>query len=79
MPRKRYAAEQIINRLRTAEVGLAKGMTVNQVARKFGITDQTYYRWKKEYNEIRPHSSLGYRPPVPEYRESRTIEISQRN
>ena len=36
------------------------------------FTDDTYYRWRQEYNTIRPHSSLGYRPPAPE-----TIRLKQ--
>jgi len=48
MPRKRYTAEQIIQMLREAEVELAQGATVGVVCRKLGITEQTYYRWRKE-------------------------------
>ncbi len=62
MPKKRYTAEQIIRHLREAEVELAKGQTTGEVCRKLGITEQTYYRWRKEYNTWRPHSTLGYRP-----------------
>jgi len=53
MPRKRYSAEQIIRKLRTAEVGLAKGMTVSQISRELGITEQTFYRWRKEYGGMK--------------------------
>lgn len=53
MPRKTYSAEQIIKKLRTAEVGLAKGMTVNQVCREIGIAEQTFYRWRKEYGGMK--------------------------
>lgn len=49
MPRKRYSAEEIINKLRQAEVELAKGHTIAQVCKQLGITDQTYYRWRREY------------------------------
>ena len=48
MRRKRFTAEQIIGKLREAEVELAKGATVGQVCKKLGITDQTYYRWRSE-------------------------------
>jgi transposase-like protein len=44
MARKRYSAEQIIRKLRAAEVGLAQGLTTSQVCKKLGISDQTYYR-----------------------------------
>ncbi len=53
MARKRYTAEQIITKLREAEVELAKGQTTSQVCKKLGISDQTYYRWRKEYGGLR--------------------------
>ena len=53
MARKRYTAEQIITKLREAEVELSKGQTTPQVCRKLGISDQTYYRWRKEYGGLR--------------------------
>ena len=53
MPRKGFTPEQIINRLRTAEVELSQGKTVVQVCKKIGITEQTYYRWRKEYGGMR--------------------------
>ena len=121
MSRKRYTPEQIIGMLREAEVGLAPGETVGPICRRLGISEQSYYRWRREYggmkvdqarrlkdlerengynesfngklrdellnteifstlkeaqvlierwrqhyNTIRPHSSLGYRPPAPQ-------------
>ena len=115
MPRgKKFTAEQIIGKLREAEVGLARGKTAPEpeVVRKRGVTEQTGVKtlsvepgspWengyierlngklrdellahevvdtlleakvliehrRKDYNTIRPHSSLGYRPPAPEWR-----------
>jgi len=53
MPRKRHTPEQIIRKLREAEVELAKGLTTVDVVRKLGITEQTYYRWRKEYGGLR--------------------------
>ncbi len=53
MPRKRYTSEQIIIHLREAEVELAKGQTTAEVCRKLGITEQAYYRWRKEYGSLR--------------------------
>ena len=53
MPRKTHTAEQIIGRLREAEVLLAQGQTVGQVCRSFSISEQTYYRWRKEYGGLR--------------------------
>jgi len=53
MAKKRHSAEQIIAKLREAEVELAKGQPISKVVRKLGITDQTYYRWRKEYGGLR--------------------------
>ena len=49
MARRRFTAEQIIGKLREAEVELARGKTVPEVVRKLGVTEQTYYRWRKQY------------------------------
>ena len=53
MARKRYTAEEIIGHLRTVEIDLGKGSAVPEACRKLGITEQTYYRWKKEYGGLR--------------------------
>lgn len=50
---KRYKPEQIVAMLREAEVELAKGQSIMAVAKKLGITDQTYYRWRKEYGGMK--------------------------
>jgi transposase-like protein len=52
MARQRHTAEEIINKLREAEVGLARGLAVPEVCRKVGVTEQTYYRWRKEYGGL---------------------------
>ena len=53
MTRRSYRPEQIINKLREAEVLLSQGYTVGEAARKIGVTEQTYYRWRREYVDIR--------------------------
>ena len=53
MARKRHTPEQIINKLRQAEVEIANGATVAQVCKQIGVTDQTYYRWRAEYGGMR--------------------------
>ena len=53
MPKKRYSPEQIIAKLREAEVELAKGLKTGAVCRKLAICEQTYYRWRREYGGLR--------------------------
>ena len=53
MPRKAYPPEQIIRKLREAEVLIAQGMPAQQAARQIGVSEQTYYRWRKEYGGLR--------------------------
>ena len=53
MPAKRFSPEQIIGKLREAEVLLAQGATIPVAAKQIGITEQTFYRWKKEYGGLR--------------------------
>jgi transposase-like protein len=53
MGRRTFTAEQIIGKLRQAEVLLSQGDSVGEASRKIGITEQTYYRWRKEYGGMR--------------------------
>ena len=53
MGRKRPTPEQIITTLREAEVGLARGKSVKLISRELGITEQTYYRWRREYGGMK--------------------------
>ena len=53
MGRKRHTPEQIITTLREAEVGLARGKSVKLISRELGITEQTYYRWRREYGGMK--------------------------
>ena len=53
MAKKRFKAEQIVLMLREAEVQLAKGLNVEEVARSLGIAPQSYYRWRKEYGGMK--------------------------
>ena len=53
MSRRRHTAEQIITALREAEVGLANGKTVAMVARDLGLSEQTYYRWRREFGGMK--------------------------
>lgn len=49
MSKRRFKAEQIVLVLREAEIQIAKGLNVEEVARSLGIAPQSYYRWRKEY------------------------------
>jgi len=49
MVRKRYTPEQIIRHLRQAEVLSSQGRNVSEICREIGVTENTYYRWRKEY------------------------------
>ena len=53
MPQKRYRPEEIITRLRKAEVLLGEGRKVPEVVKALGISEVTYYRWRKEYGGMR--------------------------
>ena len=53
MGRRTFTAEQIIGKLREAEILLSQGDSVGEVSRKLGVTEQTYYRWRKEYGGMR--------------------------
>ena len=53
MARKRCSTEEIIRKLREADVLIGQGQTVTDVIRQFGVSDVTYYRWRKEYGGLK--------------------------
>ena len=53
MARKNFTPEQIINKLREAEIHINQGISISEASRKIGVTEQTYYRWRKEYGGLR--------------------------
>lgn len=53
MPRKRYAAEQIIGLLRQAEVALAQRRTVGDICRELGVSGASFYRWRSDYGGLK--------------------------
>lgn len=61
MATKRFTVEQIIGMLRQTELELAKGRTAGQVVKQLGITEQTYYRWRKEYGGLRTDQAKRYK------------------
>ncbi len=53
MVKKSHSPVQIINKLREVEILLNQGANVGEASRKIGVTEQTYYRWRKEYGGMR--------------------------
>lgn len=53
MSRKRFKAEEIVNKLREADVLIAQGRTVTQACKQIKVSEQTYYRWRKEYGGLK--------------------------
>jgi transposase-like protein len=53
MAKRNYTAEQIISKLREVEVKISQGISAAEAIRSIGISDQTYYRWRKEYGGMR--------------------------
>jgi transposase-like protein len=53
MVRRKHTPEQIINKLREAEVAISQGRTVAQACREIAVTEQTFYRWRNEYGGLR--------------------------
>ena len=53
MVRKNFTPEQIINKLREAEIHINQGISIAEASRKIGVTQQTYYQWRKEYGGLR--------------------------
>ena len=49
MGRKTFTAEQVINKLREVELLVSQGASIVEASRKIGVTEQTYYRWRREY------------------------------
>ena len=64
MGRKRYSPEQIVTMLREAEVFLSQGTQVAEVCRKLGVTEQTYYRLRKEYGGMRVDQARRLKQPA---------------
>ncbi len=53
MGRRRFSAEQIVDKLRQAEVEIAKGMTIGEFCKILGISEQSYYKWRRDYGGMR--------------------------
>ena len=57
MNRKRFKAEEIVNKLREADVLLSKGQTVARACKQIGVTGFTYYRWRREYGGMKTNQA----------------------
>ncbi len=57
MNRKRFKVEEIVNKLREADVLLSKGHSVARACKQIGVTDQTYYRWRREYGGMKTNQA----------------------
>ena len=66
MARKRHTPEQVINKLREAEMAIAEGSTVAEAARRIGVIGQTFYRWRSGYGGLRIDQPRHPRLPGPE-------------
>ena len=53
MVKRAFTPEQVINNLREVEILLSQGATTGEASKKVGVTEQTYYRWRKEYGGMR--------------------------
>lgn len=53
MPKQRYTTEEIIHKLREADVLIGQGQTVAQACKQIGVTDQTYFRWRKSHGGLK--------------------------
>jgi len=71
MSRKCYTPEQIISILREAEVGLAQGEKVGPICRRLGISEQSYYRWRREYTGMKVIQARRLTTPTREFCASR--------
>lgn len=52
--KKRHSAEQIVAKLRQADIELGKGLKVPEVCKQLGVSEQTYYRWRQKYGGMDP-------------------------
>ena len=68
MVRRAYTPKQIINKLREAEIHINQGIPIAEASRKIGITEQTYYRWRREYGGLRIEQARKLNPSWKDWR-----------
>lgn len=59
--KKKHTPEQIVAKLREADVALGKGLKVPQVCKQLGISEQTYYRWRTKYSGMDPQMAKQFK------------------
>ena len=75
---KRFTPDQIVSKLRQADVELGKGLSVKQVVRKLEISEQTYYRWRQKYGGMSPQLIKEFKALQKENQRLRKIVADQR-
>ncbi len=75
---KRFTPDQIVSKLRQADVELGKGLSVKQVVRKLEISEQTYYRWRQKYGGMSPQLIKEFKTLQKENQRLRKIVADQR-
>jgi putative transposase len=73
MGKRRHTVEAIVAKLREAEVLMAKGQTIEEVMRQLGISDATYYKWRKEYGGLQVDQAKRYKEIEEENRRLRKV------
>jgi len=73
MGKRRHTVEAIVSKLREAEVLMAKGQTIEEVMRQLGISDATYYKWRKEYGGLQVDQAKRYKEIEEENRRLRKV------
>jgi len=61
MSKRKHSAEEVVTKLREAEVLLAKGQTMAEVCRQLAISDQTYYKWRREYGGLQVNQAKRFK------------------
>ena len=77
MPRKRYSTEQIVTKVRQAEVELGRGLRTPQVCKKLGVSEQTSSRWRKEYGGLRLDQAKRLKALEQEHTQLKTLVADQ--
>ena len=75
--KRRHGVEQIVAKLRQADVDLGKGLKVPEVCKQLGVSEQTYYRWRTKYGGMAPHMARQLRDTEKENARLKTLVADQ--